>query len=52
MKSVAKDTTKIKASGGIKDTETALKYIDLGAQRLGTSSGIAIMKGEKSNSNY
>ncbi|MGZ0017484.1 deoxyribose-phosphate aldolase [Yeosuana sp. AK3] len=52
MKQVAKETTKIKASGGIKDAETALKYINLGAQRLGTSSGIAIVNGKTSNSNY
>ena len=36
---------KIKASGGIKNTEMALKYIDLGASRIGTSSGINISKG-------
>lgn len=52
MKSVAKNTAKIKASGGIKDAKTALKYINLGVERLGTSSGIAIAKGESSNSNY
>jgi len=52
MKKVAQKTTKIKASGGIKDAETALKYINLGVQRLGTSSGIAIIKGEISSSNY
>jgi deoxyribose-phosphate aldolase len=52
MKSVAKNTTKIKASGGIKDAKTALDYINLGVERLGTSSGIAIIKGETSNSNY
>ncbi|NCO63536.1 MAG: deoxyribose-phosphate aldolase [Flavobacteriales bacterium] len=52
MKQVAKETTKIKASGGIKDAETALKYINLGVQRLGTSSGIAIVNGETSDSNH
>lgn len=53
MKSVAKNEVKIKASGGIKDTKTALKYINLGVQRLGTSSGIAIVNnGKPSNSNY
>lgn len=52
MKSVAKDSTKIKASGGIKDAKTAIDYINLGAQRLGTSSGIAILKGSISKSNY
>ncbi len=53
MKSVAKDKCiKIKASGGIKDTKTALEYISLGVNRLGTSSGIAIVTGNASNSNY
>lgn len=52
MKRVAKDITKIKASGGIKDAKTAIDYINLGVQRLGTSSGIAILKGSISKSNY
>lgn len=53
MKSVAKNEIKIKASGGIKDTKTALKYINLGVERLGTSSGIEIISnGKSSNSNY
>ena len=34
---------KIKASGGIKDRETALKYIKLGVSRIGTSSGVTIL---------
>ncbi|MEH0156069.1 deoxyribose-phosphate aldolase [Limibacter armeniacum] len=37
---------KVKASGGVRDAETAKKYIDMGVQRLGTSSGIKIVKGE------
>jgi len=52
MKSVAGNKIKIKASGGIKDTQTAIEYINLGVERLGTSSGIAIINGESSNSNY
>lgn len=43
MKSVAQEKTKIKVSGGIKDYKTAMEYINLGANRLGTSSGIAII---------
>ncbi len=39
MKSVVGDNALIKASGGIRDRETALKYIDLGVSRIGTSSG-------------
>ena len=37
----------IKASGGIRDYEAALKFINSGATRIGTSSGIKIMEGEK-----
>ena len=44
MKSVVGDDAKVKASGGVRDKETAQKYIDLGAERLGTSSGIEIVK--------
>ncbi|TXE07690.1 deoxyribose-phosphate aldolase [Gelidibacter salicanalis] len=43
IKKIVKDKAKIKASGGIKDLETALKYIDAGADRIGTSSGVAMM---------
>jgi deoxyribose-phosphate aldolase len=43
MKSVVKDQLKIKASGGIKDKFTALEYIALGVDRIGTSSGIDIV---------
>jgi len=33
----------VKASGGIRDAQTALAMIDAGAARLGTSSGVAIV---------
>ena len=36
---------KVKASGGIKTREDALKMIEAGASRLGTSSGIKIITG-------
>lgn len=55
IKKTIKDRAKIKASGGIKDSETALKYIDAGADRIGTSSGINIVSAKKSivnNSGY
>lgn len=53
MKRATKGTpVKIKASGGIRDTQTALEYLNIGVERLGTSSGIAILNGETSNSNY
>ncbi|MEX2349254.1 MAG: deoxyribose-phosphate aldolase [Flavobacteriaceae bacterium] len=43
MKCVVENNAKVKASGGIKDKETALKYLKLGVDRIGTSSGIAIV---------
>lgn len=43
MKEVAGGKMKIKASGGIRDAATAREYIDLGVERIGTSSGIKII---------
>ncbi|MGO2358576.1 deoxyribose-phosphate aldolase [Mesonia sp.] len=43
------DTLKIKASGGIKDTQTAIKYINMGVSRIGTSSGIEIVTSTNKN---
>ena len=40
----------VKASGGIRDTATALAMIAAGATRLGTSAGIAIVKGHDAGS--
>lgn len=34
----------IKASGGIRDYRTALAMIEAGANRIGTSSGVAIFR--------
>jgi deoxyribose-phosphate aldolase len=42
----------VKASGGIRDRETALAMIQAGASRLGTSSGVAIMQGSTGDSGY
>jgi len=33
----------VKASGGIRDLETLKQYVELGATRIGTSSGVALM---------
>ena len=42
MKKTVGETMQVKASGGIRDYETAIKMIEAGASRIGTSSGIAI----------
>jgi deoxyribose-phosphate aldolase len=47
------DAVQIKASGGIRDYAFAKALVDAGATRLGTSSGVAIVKGETNQStNY
>ena len=47
MKKVVGDTMEVKASTGIKTREDADKMIEAGASRLGTSAGIAIVKGNQ-----
>ncbi|BDC99339.1 deoxyribose-phosphate aldolase [Persicobacter psychrovividus] len=52
MKDAVKGNAKLKASGGVRSKEVAEKYIAMGVSRLGTSSGIKIVKGEASDSAY
>ena len=42
----------VKASGGVRGPEDAKAMIAAGANRLGTSAGVAIAKGETSKSTY
>ena len=44
MKSVVGDAVKVKAAGGIRDLKTAMAMIEAGAERLGTSAGVAIVE--------
>ncbi len=44
MKEAVEGKAKIKASGGIKNLDTALSYIEMGVERIGTSSGVSIVK--------
>lgn len=48
MKNAVKGDAKVKASGGIRDRQTAMDYIYLGVDRIGTSNGIAIVTGDSS----
>ena len=43
MKQTVGETMQVKASGGIRDYETAIKMIEAGASRLGTSSVVSII---------
>jgi deoxyribose-phosphate aldolase len=44
MRMVVGDALGVKASGGVRDCETALKMIANGATRIGTSSGVSMAK--------
>ncbi len=53
MKAAVGTRAEVKASGGIRDLATAQQMIDAGATRLGTSSGVLLVKGQNvSHGNY
>ncbi|WP_338984250.1 deoxyribose-phosphate aldolase [Spiroplasma endosymbiont of Diplazon laetatorius] len=52
MKSIVKDNAKVKAAGGVRTYDDAMKMIENGADRLGTSGGVAIVKGEEHKNGY
>ncbi len=43
IKKTLKGRAKIKASGGISDRDTAYKYLEVGVDRIGTSTGVAMV---------
>lgn len=43
MKDMVKDRIKVKAAGGIRGLDAALALIDAGAERIGTSAGVALV---------
>lgn len=47
MRETVGETMGVKASGGVRTWEKALEMIEAGANRIGTSSGIEIIRGEK-----
>jgi deoxyribose-phosphate aldolase len=53
MKDTVKDQAEVKASGGVRTYEDALKMIEAGATRIGTSNGVDIMnkRGKSNDSN-
>ncbi len=52
MRKVVGDDVGVKASGGVRSTEDAMKMFAAGANRIGASASIAIISGQKSNSKY
>jgi deoxyribose-phosphate aldolase len=51
MKQVFHDR-EVKASGGVRSADDVKQMIDAGATRIGTSSGVKLMQGETSDSDY
>lgn len=53
MKQTVGDALEVKASGGVRDFETAMKMIDAGATRIGASASVDIvLKSKSSTSDY
>ncbi|MBB6448139.1 deoxyribose-phosphate aldolase [Geomicrobium halophilum] len=52
MKEAVAGNTKLKAAGGVKNEEDAKAYIEAGTDRIGTSSGIAIVTGADGGNAY
>ena len=52
MRQVVGDALGVKASGGVRTTEDAMKMISAGANRIGASASVAIVTGTKSDSRY
>lgn len=52
MVEATRGACRVKASGGIRDRETAVEMINIGAERLGTSSGVAIVSGKTGSEAY
>lgn len=52
MRKTVGPTLGVKASGGIRDLETAREMIDAGATRIGASASVKIVKGEKGTGTY
>lgn len=52
MRKTVESNMGIKASGGARSSEDAIAFIEAGATRIGTSSGVAIMNGAQADGDY
>ena len=52
MRRVVGDDVGVKASGGVRSTEDAMRMIAAGANRIGASASVAIVTGAKSDAKY
>jgi deoxyribose-phosphate aldolase len=52
MKKTVGEDMGVKASGGIRDRATLMKMVEAGANRIGTSHGVAIMTDSSGHGDY
>jgi deoxyribose-phosphate aldolase len=52
MRKVVGDDVGVKASGGVRSAEDAMKMFQAGANRIGASASVAIITGQKSTGKY
>ena len=52
MKKAVGEKAKVKAAGGVRNYQTAIDFINAGADRLGCSSSVAIVSGEEASDSY
>lgn len=52
MKDTVGDKAEVKAAGGVRTTEDLKAMVEAGATRIGTSGGIALVKGETQTTDY
>lgn len=52
MKEVVKGNCKVKAAGGVRNADDFAKMIEAGADRIGTSAGVALMQNKEHTSGY
>lgn len=52
LKSIVNDQARVKAAGGVRSYEDLLKFIEAGADRIGTSSGVKLLQGHSTNNSY
>ncbi len=52
MKKAVGERAKVKAAGGVRNYQTAIDFINAGADRLGCSSSVAIVSGEEAADSY
>lgn len=52
MKEAVKGKCKVKAAGGVRNYDDLMKMIEAGADRIGTSAGVALMQNKEHSSEY